>query len=85
MLLNLKIFLSRLPEKMWFWLAWRLPKKLVYFAAIRLVAFATQGEYGNTIVPELPAMEAVRRWERGLTLRAGDTATPPQAGESGIS
>ncbi len=84
MLLNLKIFWSQLPEKFWFWWAWRLPKKLVYFAAIRLVAFATQGEYGNTVVSELPAMEAIGRWERALTLRAGDTATPSQAGKSGI-
>jgi len=79
MLLNLKIFWSQLPEKFWFWWAWRLPKKLVYFAAIRLVAFATQGEYGNTVVSELPAMEAIGRWERGLTKRA------PDAGESGAS
>jgi len=65
MLVNLQIFLARLREKFWFWMAWHIPKKLVYFSAIRLVAFATQGEYGDTIVPELPAMEAVRRWETG--------------------
>jgi len=50
-------------EKILFWLAWRLPKKLVYFAAMRLIAFATQGEYGNTVVSELTAMDAVGRWE----------------------
>lgn len=46
------------------WLAWRLPKYLVYWAAIRLIAFATSGKYGNTIVPELSAMDALDRWER---------------------
>ena len=75
MLLNLKVFLLQLPAKFWFWWAWRLPKKLVYFAAIRLVAFATQGEYDNTVVSELPAMEAIGRWGRGLTKRAADGAT----------
>ncbi len=45
------------------WIAWKLPKKVVYFAAIRLIAFATTGEYGSTVVPELGAMDAIRRWE----------------------
>ena len=45
------------------WLANRLPKWVVYFATIRLIAYATTGKYGNTIVPELGAMEAVQRWE----------------------
>lgn len=48
---------------MWKWLAWRLPKRLVYWAAIRLIAFATQGSYSNQIVPDLGAMEALKRWE----------------------
>jgi hypothetical protein len=73
MLLNLKIFWSQLPEKFWFWWAWRLPKRLVYFAAIRLVTFATQqDEFSNTAVPELRAMDAIGAWERGLTKRAAD-------------
>lgn len=79
MLLNLKIFWSQLPEKFWFWWAWRLPKKLVYFATIRLIAFATQGEYGNTVVSELPAMEAISRWERGLTKRERSPRTTRKA------
>jgi hypothetical protein len=45
------------------WIAWRLPKRLVYWAAVRLVAHATQGVYGNTVVPDLTAMEALRRWQ----------------------
>ena len=45
------------------WIAWRLPKKVVYWAAIRLIAYATSGRYGNTVVPELGAMDALKRWE----------------------
>jgi len=50
--------------KEWAWrrLAWAMPKKLVYWASIRLMAHATQGEYSNQIVPDLTAMDALKRW-----------------------
>ena len=50
--------------KAWQWLAHRMPKKLVYFCAIRLGAYATCGKYGDTIVPELTFMDALGRWEK---------------------
>ena len=53
----------RFKEKSMFWFVWKLPKNLVYFCAIRVVAYATTGKYSNTIVPELTAMDAVKRWE----------------------
>jgi hypothetical protein len=43
-------------------IAYLLPRRLVYFCGIRIVAHATTGEYGNTIVPELSAMDAIGRW-----------------------
>lgn len=45
------------------WLAHRLPNRLKYFVAIDVVAFATTGKYGNTIVPELTAMDAIQRFQ----------------------
>ena len=48
------------------WIADKLPKWVVYFATIRLIAYATTGQYGNTIVPELTAMDALKRWEDNL-------------------
>ena len=54
----------RAIERFWFWLAWCLPRSLVYFASIRLVSHATTGEYDTTIVPELSAMDAIKRWEK---------------------
>ena len=49
-------------ERLWMFLAWRLPRPLVMWCAIRLIANATQGPYSQQIVPDLPAMEALRRW-----------------------
>lgn len=54
-------------DKIQMWFAWRLPKWLVKWAAVRLVAHATTGEYGSTVVPELTAMDALKRWEGALT------------------
>jgi len=50
-------------EKIWMWIAFRLPKPLVMWASIRMIAHATQGEYSSQVVPELTAMDALKRWE----------------------
>lgn len=50
-------------ERFWFWLAWKLPRKLVYFCTVRAVASATTGKWSNQVVPELTAMDAIQRWE----------------------
>lgn len=49
-------------EKLLLWLAWRLPHSLVYWCGIRLITHASTGEYRTTIVPELGAVEALKRW-----------------------
>ena len=43
---------------------WRLPHRLVMWSCVRVVAHATTGQYGNTVVPELTAMDALKRWDR---------------------
>jgi hypothetical protein len=58
--------MNKIREKITIWIAWRLPSYLVYWCSLRLIAYATQGEYGNTIVPELSAMDALKRWEDNL-------------------
>ena len=50
-------------EKMRLAFVWRLPRWLVYWCAIRLIAHATQGAHSNQIVPDLSAMDALKRWE----------------------
>ena len=54
-----RFFVEGLPT----WIAWRLPRRVVYFAAIRLMAYATTGKYSDTVVPELEGMDAIERWE----------------------
>lgn len=48
----------------WRWIAWKLPDKLVYWASLRLIAYASQGEFSATDVPSLTAMDALKRWEQ---------------------
>jgi hypothetical protein len=45
------------------WLAFRLPRSLVYWCAILLIAHATTGPHGSQVVPELRAMDALQRWD----------------------
>ena len=44
-------------------LAWAMPRPLVYWCAIRLMAHATTGKHGSQEVRKLTAMEALQRWE----------------------
>lgn len=44
------------------WIAWHLPRRVVYWAAIRLGATATLPPYGDQIVPDLRFMDALDRW-----------------------
>uniref|UniRef100_A0A6M3JT76 Uncharacterized protein n=1 Tax=viral metagenome TaxID=1070528 RepID=A0A6M3JT76_9ZZZZ len=44
------------------WIAWKLPKKLVYWCVIRVGVNAAGSKYPNQIVPELLFMDALERW-----------------------
>ena len=44
------------------WVAWHLPRRVVYWCAMRVGAHGTQDEYSTQIVPELLFMDAVKRW-----------------------
>jgi hypothetical protein len=56
-------FIAENADSVWRWLAWMLPRKLVYWAAIRLMGHATMGQYGETDPNDLPVMEALHRWD----------------------
>jgi hypothetical protein len=58
----MKHAISQWPEKFWMRLALLLPKPLVMWAAVRLMAIATQGEWSGQVVPELTAIDALKRW-----------------------
>ena len=52
-----------MSERIYIWFAWKLPRKLVYWCSIRLLSAATVPPYGDQVVPELLAMDALRRWD----------------------
>ena len=60
--------IRRNQEKLVMWIVWRLPKRLVMWAYYRVLAHATTGKYGKTIVPEITAMDAVDRWMKDYKL-----------------
>lgn len=64
MILTLRLSWHKFNEKFWFWLAWAMPKKLVYMCGIRLWAHGTTGQYADTVAPELTMDEAIRRWDK---------------------
>ncbi len=51
-------------EKMMWALINRMPRRLVYWCALRVGVSATTGEYAQTVVPELRFMDAIQRWEK---------------------
>lgn len=50
-------------ERFLVWFAGILPRGVVYWCAIRLIAYATVGRYSDQVVPELTALEALKRWQ----------------------
>lgn len=55
---------QRVIENVLIWFVWLLPRKIVYWSAIRVMVHATIPPlYGNQIVPDLTAMDALKRWD----------------------
>jgi hypothetical protein len=54
-----------MKNKFYLWLAYRLPRCLVKWCGIRILGHATTGPWSHQIVPELTAMDALKRWEEG--------------------
>ena len=71
--------MDRVTEKIWMWIAWRLPHKLVYWCAIRVGAHATTGEHEYQIVPDLTFMDAIKRWDDQNNGRSGMVYRPDQS------
>ena len=55
--------LRELKEKVTIKIAWKLPKYLVMWCAVRLMSYATVGEYGNQHPGDISIMDALKRWE----------------------
>jgi len=53
-----------MKEKVIQTIAWWLPRRLVYWCAVRFMVNATQGPWSNQIVPDLKAADALERWDK---------------------
>lgn len=53
----------RLDSLKW-WIAGKVPNGIKMRVFMLMIGRATTGEYDNTVVPELTAMEAIKRWEQ---------------------
>lgn len=58
-----RMWRTKMTDRIYMAIAWRLPRKLAMWVFIRVAAHATTGKYSSTIVPELTAMDALQRWE----------------------
>jgi hypothetical protein len=56
-------------EKFWTFLAWHLPKKLAYWAYIRVGVYGTVGAYSGQVVPEMTMLEGLERWSKDMVKR----------------
>lgn len=54
---------SKVRERLLTWAAWKLPRGLVKWCYVRVVAHATTGRYGDTVLPELTVTDALNRWD----------------------
>ncbi len=54
--------LAEFPNSFYSWLAWKLPRGLVYFCAVRVFAHGTTGDYSKTPADKLTVTGALRRW-----------------------
>jgi len=52
--------------KFWTWLATRLPRRLAYFAAIRVIVYSTSGKWGKTVIPSVAAMTVLERFRNSF-------------------
>jgi len=59
----IKHWMTRAWEEMLMKIVWMLPKKIVMWSFVRVTAHATTGKWSKQIVPELTAMDALKRWE----------------------
>lgn len=64
-LFDLKCWLKKIPDKVAMKVAWKLPRKVVYWAYVRVMAHATSGPYGMEDVDRVSYSDACKRWEKG--------------------
>jgi hypothetical protein len=61
--MDMKYEINRKIEAFKRWFVEKLPAWIIYYSAIRLLAFATTGKYQKTDTGKITAVEALKRWE----------------------
>jgi hypothetical protein len=51
-------------DDFWFWLSYRLPRRLVYFCMIRAFAWASCGKWSGCECPAITVQDALERWNQ---------------------
>jgi len=52
----------------WHWFVDKIPKRIMYFCFIHVMAYSTTGKYGSSVVSELSGMDAIGRYQDDLIL-----------------
>jgi len=67
-------------EMFWMWLSNKMPRKLVYYCAIRIAVHATTGRWSGVEVPAVTVVDALWRWEgSGMDCKPEDCLACPLA------
>ncbi len=53
---------GEMKEKLTMWIVWHLPRCMIVWAAIRLMAHATTGEYAHQDTSAITFADALNRW-----------------------
>ena len=56
---------TTMKEKIWYWIARKLPRSLVMWCGYRMAAYATSGPWSHEEVPGIDMMTMFDRWIRG--------------------
>jgi len=60
-----KCLVNKYQDKAAMFVAWMLPRRVVLWAYVRVMAHATSGPYGTENVDSITYSTAYRRWEEG--------------------
>jgi len=60
---DLREFWHRLPDRVAMWIAWALPRRIAYWAAIRVMAHGTR-VHDHSTPDEISIMDTLKAWDQ---------------------
>jgi hypothetical protein len=64
--MRVRIWWDHKKDDLAHWIARMLPRRVAYWAAIRVSVYASTGEYSKHEIPSITMMEMLERWEKGV-------------------